>query len=154
MAIARWKAERARNHFARRIVSKTGQSLDAGARSLTKQIAAAPTDEARFRVVCGEWGFPLPTGSALLTVCYPEWFTVYDIRVCTELNAFRSLGSRTRIESLWAGYAEFVEAVRSHAPEGLSLRAADRWIWGRSRYRDLETLVNSIGNGDQLRRKS
>lgn len=152
MAIANWKASRARIHFARRIVTKSGQSIEAGARALTRAIAASDTDEMRFRVVCGSWGFPLPTGSALLTVCFPEKFTVYDIRVCSELNAFHHLGARTRIETLWQGYLEFVTAVRAAAPVGLSLRQADRWLWGRSRHRDLQELVRTIGDGDNLRR--
>ncbi len=154
MAIANWKASRARIHFARRIVTQSGQSLEEGARALTRAIAAADTDERRFRVVCGDWGFPLPTGSALLTVLYPDSFTVYDVRVCNELSAFHWLGARTRIESLWEGYLEFAAAVRATAPVSLTLRQADRWLWGRSRHRDLEKLVRSIGDGHQLRRSA
>lgn len=154
MAIANWKASRARIHFARRIVTKGGQSLEAGSRALTRAIAAADTDEARFAVVCGDWGFPLPTGSALLAALFPSQFTVYDVRVCDALRAFHSLGARTRVESLWQGYVEFVAAVKKTAPAALPLRRADRWLWGRSRYRDLEQLVRTIGDGQSLRRPS
>lgn len=152
MTIANWKASRARIHFARRIIAKSGQSLEVGARALTRAIAAAVSDAMRFRVVCGEWGFPLPTGSALLTVLYPDSFTVFDVRACDELRAYHSLGARTRVASLWEGYLEYAAAVRAAAPAGLTLRQADHWLWGRSRHRDLEMLVRTIGDGHQLRR--
>jgi len=151
MSIARWKAERARSHFARRVVVKSGQSLEAGSRMLTRAIAAASDNAERFRVVCGIWGFPLPTGTALLTVCFPTDFTVYDVRVCTELDAFQHLAAKTRVESRWTGYQEFVVAVRQAAPPGLTLRECDRWLWGRSRHRDLQKLVREIGDGSALR---
>ena len=35
-----------------------------------------------------EWGFRLPMGSAILTVCFPASFSVYDTRVCDQLGDF------------------------------------------------------------------
>ena len=45
MTIVRWKSERARIYFARRLVSKGAPTLDLGARSLTEALAAAISDE-------------------------------------------------------------------------------------------------------------
>jgi hypothetical protein len=78
-------------HVARRLVSRGAQSLEEGARALTSGIFAAKTAEAKFSLVCGEWGFRLPTGSPLLTVCCPTLFSVYDARVCDQLDDFTVL---------------------------------------------------------------
>ena len=71
--------------------------------------------------------------TAILTVLYPDHFTVYDTRVCNQLGRFSNLGSRS-IATIWEGYEEFrqavqEEAVRRGAPESLGLRDMDRWLW-------------------------
>jgi hypothetical protein len=153
MTIARWKAARARDHFARRLLSKGATSLENGAKSLTRTLASAHSDEARFHTVCVEWGFPLATGSAFLTVCFPRSFTVYDVRVCDQLQDFKYLASRTKPASLWGGYCAFVAAVRRAAPAGLSLRDCDRWHWGRSRFDDLTEYLRTPLAARAARRK-
>ena len=40
-----------------------------------------------------KWAFRLPTASAILTVLYPDVFTVYDRRVCKVLGAFDQLAN-------------------------------------------------------------
>ena len=143
LSIARWKANRARTHVARRLVSKGAPSVEEGARALTRTLSAAPSDEARFLSALSDWGFLLPMGSAILTVCYPTTFTVYDVRVCSELGRFSELGNMSPRPKLWARYCEFMLAVRDAAPTGLSLRDCDRFLWGRSRRDDLEAWLAS-----------
>ena len=52
--------------------------------------------------------------TAILTVLYPDYFTVYDTRVCNQLGGFSNLGTRS-ISTIWEGYEEFREAVREKA---------------------------------------
>ena len=111
--------------------------------AFTGALASARTDAERFRVVMDEWGFRLPMGSAVLTVCFPASFSVYDTRVCDQLGDFAALVNITRLESLWMGYQKFVQAVRGAAPAGLSLRECDLWLWGRSRHEELAALLRS-----------
>ena len=132
MTIARWKAERARAYVARRLLSKGGRNLDEGARSLTTALAAALTAEAQFRIVFGDWGFRLPMGSAILTVCFPFEFGVYDVRVCGQLKDFQGLVNLTNTARVWEGYQRFLAAVKHTAPSGLSLRECDRWLMGET----------------------
>jgi hypothetical protein len=82
-----------------------------------------------------KWGFRLPTASAILTVLYPEEFTVYDARVCEVLGGFGGLGDRKWSPEMWREYRRFVDAVRTNAeaPAALSLRDRDRWLWGKSK---------------------
>jgi hypothetical protein len=89
------------------------------------------------------WGFSLPMASAILTVLWPEEFTVYDVRVCDELGDFHSLVHRTHAESVWQGYCAYVSAVREAAAPGLSLRDKDRCLWARSAARHLQADLAS-----------
>jgi len=83
------------------------------------------------------WSFAFPTATAILTVLYPERFTVYDIRVYDALGDFYRLGSRRWSERSWADYCNFIAAVRSSVPANLSLRDADRWLWGQDKRKAL-----------------
>jgi hypothetical protein len=153
MSIARWKAERARVYAARRLGSKNARSLEEGARAFTSGITRAKTQKEKFVHVCGVWGFPLATGSALLTVCYPDQFSVYDVRVCDQLGDFHRLKNMTNIENLWSKYQRYLSAVRQIAPTGLSLRDCDRWLWGKSRYEDFVKVLLEMEASPTVLRK-
>ena len=85
-----------------------------------------------------EYGFLLPMATAILTVLWPDEFTVYDIRVCDSLNRFHELGNLTKFDRIWAGYGNFVDGVRDAAPANLSLRDKDRYLWAKSAMGQLE----------------
>ena len=98
-----------------------------------------------------KWGFLLPTASAILTVLYPDTFTVYDTRVCQVLGDFGRLINMTWSVELWREYQRFVAAVRegavrAAAPLGCSLRYCDRWLWGVDKRKAMLKDLASIGN--------
>ena len=66
-------------------------------------------------------GIALPMTTAILTVLYPEKFTVYDVRACDALDGFHNIGNRTNPVRIWEGYEEFREAVRRATPSCFSL---------------------------------
>ena len=70
--------------------------------------------------------------SAVLSVLYPEEFTIYDVRVCETLNAFKDLQHKTRFEDIWSGYEEFIKSVKNATSEQKTLRDKDRELWGKS----------------------
>lgn len=133
-----WKANRSKSKVAKRLLSHSGAGLQAAVEELTSGIAQAADGRTRLRYLMKDWGFRLPMASAILTVFYPDEFTVYDVRVCDALDDFRALGWTNDFESLWAGYVRFVAAVRAAAPEAFSLRDKDRWLWGRDFRRQLD----------------
>ncbi len=77
--------------------------------------------------------------SAILTVLYPEDFTVYDVRVCDSVGSFHSTGNRTDFGKLWDEYVQFRAAVEEAAPQTLSLRDKDRYLWGKSFHDQLQS---------------
>jgi hypothetical protein len=128
-----WKANRAKSKIKKKLIAKAG-SFSAGVEAICQTLCAAPNAKARLNVLLSEWGFRLPMATAILTVLYPNEFTVYDIRVCDVLNAFHGLDSRAFSDALWSEYNRYIDAVRAAVPMSLDLRDMDRYLWGRSLY--------------------
>jgi len=137
-----WKANRAKSKIARRIIDKSG-SLENGVNRLSNQIFKAADNKERLRILIQEWKFRLPMASAILTVLYPEDFTVYDIRVCEAIGGFHSVNNKVRFESIWDGYVKYLEKVQTIAPEISNLRDKDRYLWGKSFCDDLQVDINN-----------
>jgi hypothetical protein len=150
-AIIVWKSNRAKTRIRDRLL-KHGGSLDDAVRDLTSALAASPDVRSGLACLIDEWKFRLPMATAVLTVLHPNEATVYDVRVCDELKSleaswqFDRLGNLSRIDDIWDGYTGYVQAVRAAAPDGLSLRDKDRWLWGRSFHRSLVALVEDASS--------
>lgn len=135
-----WKAPRARTRHRSRL-ARIGGSFNAAVNQIAADLRGATGPEQQLGLLLTKWGFRLPTASAILTVLYPEKFTIYDIRVCDALYAFRQLSGMKWSPTAWEEYRRFIGAVRRAAPQGLSLRDCDRWLWGRDKQ---ETLRNEL----------
>lgn len=146
-----WKANRAKTKIARRLSEKCENNLDLAVYRLTSEIFEARIPERQLYVLMHDWGFLLPMASAILTVLYPAEFTIYDVRVCDALNDFHKLSNTTNFPLIWEGYVKFVDAVKAAAPQHLSLRDKDRYLWGKSFF---EQLKNDVYNGFSNRREN
>ncbi len=135
-----WKANRAKSKEAKRLLSKGYKTIQSAVSALAKDIKELKTDKELMSCLIETWGFRLPMASAILSVLYPNKFTVYDVRVCNEIDGYHSIQSR-KFEGLWSGYEEFVQKVKSSTPNELNLRDKDRWLWGRSFHNQ---LINDI----------
>lgn len=138
--IVRWKSDRGVTAIAKSLIRTSGSSLKRASRDLTAEIFDAKTPEARFKIVSSKWKLPLPTASAILTVLFPDEFTVYDRRVCAILRGFHLIEGWT-VQNRWLGYLKYKAAVELAAPPGLSLRDKDRYLWALSRHEDLERFL-------------
>lgn len=128
-----WKAERAKSYIAKKLLKagKAGGTLEQAVRSLTHEIAEQDSAKKRLRCLW-KWDFDLPMATAILTVFYPNEFTVYDSRVCDTLGGFHKMKNLTAFDRVWEQYELFVQAVRDAAPADLTLRHKDRYLWGKS----------------------
>lgn len=140
-----WKANRAKSKIAERLLAhgKGQTNLEAAVDSLITAISKAKDQRARLSVLIEDWGFRLPMASAILTVLYPEDFTVYDIRVCETLGGFKDAQYKISFTALWESYSAYVIAVRSAVPECSNLRDKDRFLWGKSFASQLQTDIQS-----------
>lgn len=141
-----WKANRAKTKIAKRLKKKGYNNLDEAVRALTTELALQKSDKERLRCLIQSWGFLLPMASAILTVLYPEEFTIYDVRVCDSLGDCHRLSNVTDFEKLWKDYIDFKNKVSLAVDDELSLRDKDRYLWGKSFYEQLSNDVQNVFN--------
>ncbi len=140
-----WKANRAKSKIAERLLKKG--KLEMVCKQITSKIYNAKKDGERLQILFNE-GFRPPMASAILTVLYPDKFTIYDIRVCKTLNKYYEIANMDsnikNTEIYIKKYFEFIETVKNH-PEvkNLSLRDKDRYLWGKSFYEQLQEDLKS-----------
>jgi hypothetical protein len=160
-----WKANRAKSKVALKLL-KRGQrdealNLEPIVKRLTGQLYESRTNtKERMRILIKDWEFRLPMASAILTVLWPDEFTVYDVRICEELREFRGLADRD-FEQLWEGYLSLIRGVNERVPDDLIanvqcgfpevmlLRAKDRYLWAKSSYGQLERDIQNLFGVDR-----
>jgi hypothetical protein len=131
-----WKANRAKSKVATRLL-KHGDNLDESVRNLTNKIFHASSDREKFEILFAQYGFRIPMTTAILSILYPDQFTIYDVRVCESLNEFSELSNKTNFEEVWAEYLKYLEKVKTCESSIMSLRDKDRHLWGLSFYKGL-----------------
>jgi hypothetical protein len=148
-----WKANRAKSKIARKINSLPGRSLNERVRNMTNAIYKKHEAKDRLRFLINDMKFRLPMASAILTVFYPEEFTVYDERVCNQLPGKEKhlrLVNKSSFEKVWEGYEAFKKEVMIEATHESDLREKDRYLWGKSFH---DQLRMDIENGFETEKK-
>ena len=131
-----WKSNRAKTKIREKMKNGPEESLTANISALAKDIHTADSNEGRLKdVLMQKWRFSLPMASAILTVLYPEDYTVYDYRVCG------GVGIKGEITTARRYFDEFLPEVIRQG-DGETLREKDKYLWGRSFYRDLQKLIS------------
>ncbi len=131
-----WKANRAKTKIAQRLL-KRNPDIEQSVRELTGKIFTAKDDKQKLKVLIDDYKFRLPMTSAILSLLYPDNFTIYDVRVCETLSDFKGLDNTSNFERLWSRYNAYIESVKAYEPKNLSLRDKDRLLWGKSFYEQL-----------------
>lgn len=134
-AILTWKANRAKNTHRHRFNEK-GLNFTEAVKEICKDIHESPSSKERLKILMKKWSFRLPTASAILSVLFPDEFTVYDIRVCNSINDHHKLSYRRFSDNLWHEYQSFIQAVINATPDFSSLQESDNYLWGKSWYMD------------------
>lgn len=137
LCILIWKANRSKTKTLQKLTKRYKNDIRQAALRFAVDIYDQPTPKDRLKILIKTWGLRLPTASAILTVLYPEEFTVYDVRVCGILGRFHGLADKVNFDSVWAGYQEFIKCVREEVPKEKSLRNKDRYLWGKSFFESL-----------------
>ena len=137
-----WKANRAKTKIAQRLL-KRNSDIEKSVHDLTSKIFLATDDKQKLKVLMDDYKFRLPMSSAILSLLYPDNFTIYDVRVCDTLTEYKTLGTVTDFEKLWIRYTDFINSIREYEPKNISLRDKDRLLWGQSFY---EQLTSDLEN--------
>ncbi|WP_316804494.1 hypothetical protein [Pedobacter nototheniae] len=131
-----WKANRAKTNIAKRLL-KYNPNLEECVSELTKAIYLAESNIGKLEILIFDYEFRLPMASAILSLLYPDSFTVYDYRVCETLTLYKGIDNIKDFKKLSVKYFEFVESVRNLETHTTSLRDIDRQLWGKSFYNQL-----------------
>jgi hypothetical protein len=139
-----WKSNRSKSKVANRLMTKS-KSLDLEqiSRNISADIFKAKTEKEKMKVLIVDWGFKLAIASAILTILYPDKFTIYDYRAAGQVKEGESLKNKIKFEDIWAGYVAFMAKV-SAIPYGVSLREKDHYLFGKSR---MDDLIADLKNG-------
>ncbi|MEX0751700.1 MAG: hypothetical protein WD073_02090 [Xanthobacteraceae bacterium] len=137
--ILHWKSWRAKKK-ARDRLKKIAGSFDKATKEIAASLHEATNSKERMQILMQKWRFRLPTATAILSVLYPKDFTIYDIRVRTQLRQvpIRESYSKTHWDTIWISYIRFKQAVKQKTPRGLCLRDKDRYLWGKSVFKDAQ----------------
>ena len=146
-----WKANRAKSKIALKLLSQgkdAKNDLNTLVECMTASIANAQDDKERMRILIEDWAFRLPMATAILTVLYPDNFTVYDVRVCDVLQKPYNVQYKTRFDDLWTAYRAYLDAVRSTEPAVSALRDKDRILWAKSFEKQLNDDISTLFKKD------
>lgn len=128
-----WKANRAKTNIKKKLSKKT--TLSKSIKNIADDLFKAESLEKKLGIIIKKWGFGLPMATAILTVLYPEDFTIYDYRVRQQLGL-------KDIYSVKKYFKEFLPIVKKYAKsKGETLREIDKELWGKSFYEDLQKLI-------------
>ncbi|KAB7668940.1 hypothetical protein [Bacillus sp. B1-b2] len=81
-----WKSNRSKSKVAKRVLEMGYPSLQEAVKSITAEVNLLNDSMQRLKYLMANCGFRLPMASAILTVLFPDSFTVYDVRVCDVLQ--------------------------------------------------------------------
>lgn len=142
-----WKANRAKSKIAKRMKKRNPDlDLQAIVKNLTENLYKRKTLKEKFIYLFDDWGFRLPMISAVLTVLFPDDFTIYDIRVCDSLGKYYNISDKTKVNVVWEEYIKFIGAVKNKVKNEKILRNKDKWLWGKSFIEALEKDIKTEFN--------
>jgi hypothetical protein len=133
-----WKSARSLGFHKKRLSRKANGDFTCAVKQITEALyrPGQPAED-RLKLLMKDWGFRLPTATAILTVLWPAEFTIYDWRVCDSLGVCDNLKERQFSQDLWDEYSRFRQRVIDETPCDLSLRDKDRYLWGKSLYKQI-----------------
>jgi len=133
-----WKSNRAKTAIKRKLL-KFNSDLRKAVKNLSSEIFNEKSNDKKLEILLNNWKFQLPVASAILTILYPDDFSVYDIRVRNELGIKDFCGSKDQIEKYFSEFLPRVDSLKRIK----KLRDKDRYLWAKSFYKDLEKFLQA-----------
>lgn len=136
-AIVVWKANRAKTKVLMGLKTK-GLSPN----KIMSRVHDISSDREKMKFLADIPGIGTPIASAILTVCYPNRFTVIDYRAWETLLDFGYVLSKTMPTDIDGYFYKYLPVCKNLANDmKLSLRELDLVLWGRSQRMSLEEIA-------------
>ena len=110
--------------------------IDGCVQNFTKEIFSSD-DFGKFNLLMNLKGINIAMASGILTVLYPEKFTVYDFRVCQNIVGFSNIANISDPNLQFNTYLKYIEEVKKQHSYS-ELREIDKMLWGKSFYDELK----------------
>ena len=131
-----WKSNRVKGKVLEGI-RKSKKSV----KQIMRDVYNVKIPEEKIKILTSIKGIGLPIASAILTVCYPNKFTILDYRVWDILFKDKKVKSKNPPKTI-SEYLDYVDICKNYAKKlKLSLRDFDRAMWGRSFNEDLKKFL-------------
>ena len=131
-----WKSNRVKGKVLEGI-KKSNKSV----KQIMRNVYHVKTPDEKIEILTKIKGIGLPIASAILTVCYPNKFTILDYRVWDILLKDKKVKAKNPPKTI-SEYLDYVDICKNYAKKlKLSLRDFDRTMWGRSFYEDLKKFL-------------
>lgn len=141
-AIVIWKRNASKTNV-RIGINESGKTIKA----LTSEIYKADTPQRKLAVLTSINGIGISIASAILTVCYPDDFTVIDYRAKNSIENIFNEEIEGNPSASADAYFEYLEICKRLACESkLSLRDFDRALWAYDFYEGLDGLRAFVSN--------
>ena len=131
-----WKSPRQKSNIYKSLV-ESNTDIEHAVRDLTTDLfVLEPVD--KFKRLMNIYGVNVAMASGILTILYPDLFTVYDFRVCEHksFSEFKNLSNMTNRDGQFLKYQSYVNKVKNIHPN-VALREIDKMLWGKSFYDEL-----------------
>lgn len=136
-AIVIWKSNRSKTKIKQGLAA-AGLSVEA----LMSEVSQANGPVAKVEALLRVHGIGLPIASAILAICYPKEFTVFDYRAWKSLQELGVHGLPVKPPHNAPTYLRYFQVCQELAQRlNLSLRDVDRALWARSWEKDLLGLI-------------
>lgn len=135
LLILKWKLGRIRDIHSQTVNERNMDCINQAVRD-----AAKPENKiVALKTLASLPGIRLATATAILTVCYPNDFTIIDRRVLEQLRLCPATTDRWTVEEY---FERFLPAVRECAMGwNCTLRNADRALWGLSVSKQMADII-------------
>ena len=104
-------------------------------KEITSDIYRENNRERKVAILTKINGVGIPIASAILSVCYPNDFTISDYRVVSALNRRGNTENLANPSSSIPSYSKYLDlCIEVAKRENVSLRDLDRCLWGYDFY--------------------
>jgi len=147
-AIVIWKSNRAKTKI-KNGIEKSGKTI----RAITSEVFHAETPEQKLKILTSVFSIGVPIASAILTVCYPDDFTIIDYRALASLK--KDFGEEVEGDPAsqkypYAAYFNYLNKCKNLAHKyNLSLREFDQVLWGKDFYEGANGLKDLVKGLDE-----
>lgn len=138
-AIIIWKSNRTKNK-----VRDGLKAANLSPSQLLKQVHDISDDREKMCRLNKVRGIGIPIASAILTVCYPDRFTVLDYRAWSALYQFKRVSKQAMPHGIKKYFDQYLpECTRLAKKMKMSLRETDKALWGWSQRQDIKKVART-----------